>query len=153
MKKQILIAGLLFLVIAAFLVFKNNVLKKETAVQSQPEVEPQAGTSDQLLIVSTDPDPLEGAVILPTQNIEFKFNKHISVSEFKHRFDPEIEHELDAEYDNKANTTTFKIKFIKPLDLGSGYTIFVLSNTNSVDKKELGKEYTYHFSTIKYRGV
>ncbi len=150
MKKQILFAGLVLLIVMAFLVVKN-VLNKEAIVQSQPEVNLKAETNDQLLIVSTNPDPLEGAVILPTQNIEFKFNKRIS--EFKHRFDPEVEHELETAYNSTDNTTTIKIIFKKPLNLGSGYTLFVLSNTSSTDKKELGKEYDYHFSTIKYKGV
>lgn len=152
MKKQITLAIFIAPVIGTFFVIKSQ-LDIKPVIQNQPDVKTEQFSEDNLRIVSTNPDPLEGATILPTQNIEFKFNKIMSVSEFKHRFDPELEHDVEATYDNKNKTTTMKITFKKPLKLGSGYTLFILSNTHSVDNKELGREYDYHFTTIKYKGV
>ena len=149
MKKQIFF-GVLILGTIFIIILKENFFDKQKQVQVQEKPVEQI-ESDDLKIISTSPDPLEGATILPTQNIEFKFNKQIS--EFKHRFDPEVDHEIEAAYDSTDKTTTIKIIFKKPLILGSGYTLFVLSNTNSVDKIELGRQYDYHFSTIKYKGV
>lgn len=147
MKKRIFF-GILILAVVAVLFFKANILNKESSIKQETE---SKQTEDQLNITSTSPDPLEGAVIMPSQIIEIKFNKIISVSEFKHKFDPELEHEVLSE-DEKSGTV-FKIKFNKPLDLGSGYTLYVLPDTNGVDKKTLGKDVIYHFSTIKYKGV
>lgn len=152
MKKQIFFAILILGIVALF-VMRDSLFKKEIPVEKSQAVNQEQFDVEKLRIISTNPDPLEGATILPTQNIEFKFNKQIAISEFKHKFDPEVDHEVEAVYDKINNTTTVKIKFNKPLNLGSGYTLFVLSNTNSEDGKQLGREYDYHFSTIKYRGV
>lgn len=146
MKKLIIVGVIVFA--AIFIVIIKGNIPKETLFQPEANIQ-----QDVLKIMSTNPEFLDGAVILPTQNIEFKFNNLISVSEFKHSFDPELEHEIQVDYDRKNNITTIKIIFTKPLDLGSGYTLFILSNTKSEDNKELGKEYQYHFSTIKYKGV
>lgn len=102
---------------------------------------------EELKIISTNPDPLEGATILPTQSIEITFNKPVNTSEFKHRFDPEIDHQVETK------NNTFRIIFNKPLKLGSGYTLFILPNTHTEDGLTLGQEIIYHFKTISYRGV
>lgn len=107
-----------------------------------------------LRLVSTNPDPLEGATILPTQSLEFTFNKPIAKTEFKHLFDPEVEHEVEIASNKKGWLgNTIKLNFKKPLQLGSGYTLFIYQNTQTEDKQTLDKEYVFHFSTIKYRGI
>lgn len=148
MKKQIVLGALIIIVVATFLV-KGSVLQ-DKSTKKAPEINTKQ-EEDQLKIISTNPNPLDEAVILPTQSIEFKFNKSISVSEFKHRLDPEVGHKIEAE--ENSTGTTIRITFDKPLELGNGYTLFVLSNTNSKDKSSLGQEFQYHFSTIKYKGV
>ncbi|OGE15852.1 hypothetical protein A3F00_04745 [Candidatus Daviesbacteria bacterium RIFCSPHIGHO2_12_FULL_37_11] len=147
MKKQIIL-GIVIVLSLAVLIFVSSLFKIGTSTKQETET---IQVNDELEIISTNPDPLEGAVVMPSQIIEIKFNKIISVSEFKHKFDPELEHEVIPE-DEKLGTT-FKIKFKKPLDLGSGYTLYILPDTNGVDKKILGKDVIYHFSTIKYKGV
>ena len=156
--KKIILAGFAIVLVSLFL-YKDKFFKA-TEKTSEPEITNKQSlllrnkvSEDKLEILSTSPDPLEGAVILPTQEIEFKFNKQVSVSEFKHKFDPEVEHEVAAAYEKADNSTTMKIIFKKPLELGNGYTLFVLSNTTSEDNKSLDREFNYHFSTIKYRGV
>lgn len=149
--KKLLVVGVFVLGLVFSFSFKDKFLKSPEN-PTDPEATYKV-SEDKLEIVSTNPDPLEGAVILLTQTIEIKFNKRLSVSEFKHRFDPEVEHEVEAIYDKISNTTSLKIKFKKPLNLGSGYTLFILSNTASEDNKLLEREFNYHFSTIKYKGV
>lgn len=109
---------------------------------------------EKLRIVSTNPDPLEGSTILPTQYIEVTFSNPLFVSEFKHRFDPEVEHEVKViNGRDQAFGSIFRIIFKKPLELGSGYTLFILSNTITEEGLELKQDFNYHFKTIEYRGV
>lgn len=123
---------------------KNKLFKP--VVQNSP--------APQFYLVSIDPNPLEGATILPTQSITVTFNKPVRVSELKHRFDPEINHEVTvANGIDSTLGTTLKITFVKPLQLGSGYTFFILASTHTEDKINLDRDYIYHFSTIKYNGV
>lgn len=115
---------------------------------------PQTTQEEQLKIVSTNPDPLEGATILPTQYIEITFNKPLFVSEFKHRLDPEVDHEVKViNGRDHAFGSIFRIVFKKPLELGSGYTLFILSTTKTEENLGLEHDFIYHFSTISYRGV
>ena len=109
---------------------------------------------DNLKIVSTKPEPLDEATILPKDSLEITFNYPIYRSELKHRFDPEIEHEvITVNGIDKELGTTFKITFNEPLELGRGYTLFILSNTHDQKNHSIDHEYTYHFKTISYRGV
>ena len=115
---------------------------------------PQSPPKEELKIIATKPDPLEEATILPTSSIEITFNKPIVTSEFKHRFDPELEHKVEVINGiNNSYGQTFRIIFKKPLQLGSGYTLFILPNTHTEDGLNLNKEIIYHFKTISYRGV
>src|SRR3989344_7198590 len=147
MSKKIVATSLLVLIIAIIFVLIGNfktLINRETP---PPIYKKEAG----LEIVSTAPDPLEGATILPTQNIGINFNKPLYRSEFKHKFDPEIEHEVEVvDGIDKELGSTFRIKFSQPLELGSGYTLFILPNTKTEDGFELGQEKIYHFKTIRY---
>lgn len=110
--------------------------------------------SDKLQIISTNPNPLEEATILPTQYIEITFNKPLFVSEFKHRFDPEIDHEVKViNGRDYAFGSTFRIIFKKPLELGGGYTLFILSTTKTEEGLGLPNDLIFHFQTIPYKGV
>lgn len=143
MKKIILIT--IAILITLLLVNRGVLFKKSSPITSGPS---------QLTIISTTPNPLDGATILPTQNLEFTLNRPLFRSQFKHRFDPEVEHEVEVVGDkDKEFGSTFKIIFKKPLELGSGYTLFILNSTHDEAKITLDHEYVYHFSTIKYRGI
>ena len=115
---------------------------------------PAADLTNQLQITSTKPDPLDEATILPTGSIEVTFNKPIVASELKHRFDPDIEHEVEVTGGiNNFYGQTFRIIFKKPLPLGNGFTLFILKETHTEEKETLDKEYIFHIKTIKYTGV
>lgn len=121
---------------------------------STPKQDDPQSQTQYLQIISTSPNPLDEATILPSQTIEFTFNKPIFRSEFKHKFDPEIEHEIETVNGiDKEQGKTLRIVFEKPLEFGSGYTLFVEQNTHSEDGQKLEREYQYHFKTIKYSGI
>lgn len=127
----------------AFSFFKNNTASKNENIQT-----------DILRLIKTNPDPLDNATILPTQDLEFTFSQPIYRTELKHHFDPEIPHTVEIV--NGIDTehgTTVKIKFNEPLELGSGYTLFIESSTKVNDMLRLDRDYIYHFKTIGYRGV
>ncbi|QQG43752.1 MAG: hypothetical protein HYW45_01885 [Candidatus Daviesbacteria bacterium] len=139
---------ILFLLMGFFL-FKDSL----SIGQQNPQKE--ATQEKQLKIVSTKPNPLDNAIILPTQDIEITFNMPVMKSEVKHKFDPETL-EYDLEVLNGINTSygqTFRFKFKKPLQLGSGLTLFILPNTHTEDGIKLDQEFIYHIKTISYQGV
>lgn len=142
-KPFLIIATLIFLALIFFLV-KN----KQITTPTTPS------PSDQLQIISTKPSPLDEVTILPTDSIEITLNKPVVVSELKHRFDPDIEHEVKViKGINNSYGQTFRIIFKKPLPLGSGFTLFILKETHTEEKQLIDKEYIFHFKTIKYSGV
>lgn len=141
--KKISIIIITIIIFITVIIFKNNPSKPEAQIPKE-----------ELKILSTNPSPLENATILPTGTIEITFNKPVVVSEFKHRFDPELEHEVEVVSGiNNSYGQTFKISFKKPLQLGSGYTLFILPNTHTENGLKLDTEAVYHFKTIEYKGV
>jgi hypothetical protein len=143
MKKISMVIILILIGIGIFLFIKPKLQSKQSNVTTQ---------SEKLTVVSTTPNPLNGATVLPTQTIFITFNKPVAISEFKHRFDPEVEHTIETQA-NDWKGTTMKITFKKPLQLGSGYTLFIESNTHTEAKEDLDHQYVYHFTTISYKGV
>lgn len=136
---------IIFIIIITIILLKSGVSPRQSS-PSQPQKEV-------FTIVSTNPDPLDEATILPNQFIEFTFNKPIFRSEFKHSFDPGIEHEIEAIGGrDKEFGSKMRIIFKKPLSLGGGFTLFIYSNTKT-EEEELGREYIYHFKTIRYTGI
>lgn len=126
--------------------YNHNFFKKDTV---------PVETLKQLKIISTKPSPLDEATILPTQPIEIEFNLPVVKSEFKHKFDPEgLEHEVEVlDGINSSYGTKFRIIFKKPLELGTGITLFILPNTQTEEGIKLETEVIYHITTIGYRGV
>lgn len=141
---------LLFISLIVVLVAKNYLSTPESTNNTQTT------QAEELKIISTNPTPLEGATILPTQYIEITFNKPIVKSEFKHKFDQDVEYELQAVDmigPNKDISKTFKFIFKKPLELSQGYTLTILSNTHTDDGLNLKQDHSFTFTTVKYRGV
>lgn len=116
--------------------------------QTSSQIQTSGSTSP--TIVSTKPDPLEGAVVPADQIIELTFSHPLeNEPEFRRRFDPEIKYKLEMSFDRKV------VRFIpeQPYELGVGYTLFVLPETKFMGGGKLDGEKTFHFQTIKYRGV
>lgn len=121
-------------------------------------INPQSNTPtpepDTLKLVSIKPDPLDNATVLPNLAIEVSFNKPILTGELKHRFEPQMEVNIEPlDKLTPKGASKFKITFKKPLELGKNYTLFILSNTHTEDGLELGQEHRFRFKTIDYRGV
>ena len=101
-------------------------------------------------IISTKPEPLENAVISASEVIEITFNRPLeNVGEFKLRIEPKTEVKVELSGDRK----TAKIIPVKPYQLGAGYTIFIGPDSKFDGVGEWRQDKTYHFRTIRYRGV
>jgi hypothetical protein len=143
------IAAVIFIIGIVLFVNKNQAKPSLLSINSSP-----APQENKLTVISTKPDPLENTTILPTQDIEITLNKEIPISEFKHHFDPDVEHDIEIiKGPSSSLGATIKIKFRKPLELGAGYTLIIESSTRTNDHINLDHEYMYHFKTIQYKGV
>lgn len=101
-------------------------------------------------IISTKPDPLDQAVVSSDQQIEIVFNRPLeNEGEFKIRIEPKVKYKITLSGDRK----TAKIIPEEPYDLGVGYTMFITGDTKFEGVGPWGEEKTFHFQTIKYRGI
>ncbi len=101
-------------------------------------------------IVSTKPDPLEEAIISATEVVEITFNRPLeNVGEFKSRIEPKIEYKVELSGDRK----TARIHPLKPYELGITYTLFIKPDSKFDGVGEWRQDKTFHFKTVKYRGV
>lgn len=124
------------------------VTKKSSNPQTPQKQAPVVNDSAQ--IISTKPDPLNEAIVPADQTIEFTFNKPLqNVPEFKVRIEPKVEFKVSLSSDRKTAT----IKFIKPLDLGTAYTLTINPDTKFDGVGEWGLTKDFHFRTITYKGV
>lgn len=106
--------------------------------------------ADKPMIISTNPSPLEDTIILPTQTIELTFNYPIiAISELKYKIDPQADIKIELSADKKLA----KIIPVKPYNLGSGYTLFILPDTKVEGGLVLKDQIIYHFKTIGYKGI
>lgn len=137
--------------IALIAVFQHGLYDKP---DPKPIEQSQAKTDDsnklEPQIVTTNPDPLENAVILPMQTIEITFNRPLeNVGEFKNRIEPKPDYRLELSSDRKSA----KIIPIKPFKLGERYNLFIQPDTKFDGHIELKRDYSYHFRTVEYKGV
>lgn len=135
---------------AIFLVVKNK--KQESLsspAQNPPEVI-QISENEKPQIVSTTPDPLDGAIVPSNQQIEITFNRPLeNEGEFKLRIEPEIKYKLTLSNERK----TAEIAPQEPFELGHEYTIYITSDTKFTGYGDWGEEKTFRFRTVKYRGI
>lgn len=143
--KQKIMAAVLAIGIALIALFRIG-LGGSNTTQNAPQ--PPAPTTPQA--ISTNPAPLDNAILLPTQSIEITFNMPIeNTGEFKHEFDSKLDYKLELSSDRK----TIKIIPLQPYKLGQGYTLKIKPETKFDGQKRLEQEIFYHFSTISYNGV
>lgn len=142
-KTKFLTVLTIILIASVFFIWNQKQGQKEILNQVQ---------DDTISIVSTDPKPLDEATILPNQSLTINFNKAFDTSRLKIRLEPEKALEIKIA---KANTPTdtITISFKEPLQLGSGYTLFINPDPANAEKLPLEKDYIFHFKTIGYRGV
>ena len=132
------------------LIFQRGLYSKSDPKVDPPKVETNISTNnEEIKVVSTSPNPLEEAVILPNQNIEITFNQPIeNRGEFKNLIEPKADYEIKLSDDRK----TAKIVPHVPFQLGVTFTLFIKPDTK-FDGKTLNREIIYHFKTINYQGV
>ena len=118
-----------------------------------PSVEKQTvsnNPNDAPHIVSTKPDPLEDTILSASEPVEITFNRPIQNSgEFKLKIEPKIDFKISLSPDRK----TAQISFVKPLELGVTYTLFIGTDTKFDGMGEWGVEKIYHIKTVAYHGV
>lgn len=148
--KQKIIAAVLIIGSFLILVFQRGIYKPIST--ANPTSSPKAEINqDKPVIVSTKPENLDNAIILPTQIIEITFNMPLeNRGEFKNKLDPKLDYEIELSDDRKTARIIPKTTF----SLGTTYTLFIYSNETKFDGgKKLDHDYTYHFKTIEYKGV
>lgn len=136
---------------ALILLFQRGIYSQgplPTPVQSEQK---PVVVSDEPQVVSTNPNPLDEAIIFPSQTVELTFNFPLeNVGEFKHKLEPTVEYEIKLSDDRK----TVKISPKKSFQLGTTYTLSIQANETKFDgKKRLPGDITYHFKTIEYKGI
>lgn len=148
-KQKIILAVLI--VIGAILIYNfQNLLPSKSQSQKPIEQTPAPSQNESPEIVSTKPDPLEDTIITATEIIEITFNRPLeNVGEFKLRMEPKIDYKLELSGDRK----TAKIIPVKPYHLGTGYTIYIGTETKFDGIGRWGEEKIFHYRTIKYTGV
>lgn len=110
---------------------------------------PNSPSEEKIMVLSTNPSPIDGQVLLPTQNLEVTFNKPlINEPETNVLFDPVVDFKKELSLDRK----TVKIILNKPYQLGQGYTFFIKKGAK-FDGLNLEDDIIFHFRTINYRGI
>ncbi len=151
-QKIMIVVGIVGAILIA--IFQHGLYSKPAPVslnsntlQNSPTTLPKTNLPQ---IISTNPSPLEEAIIWAMQPVEITFNTPLeNIPEFKYRFEPEVK--MEVKLSNNNQTVTFTPK--EPLKLGSVFTLFISPESKFQGKKTLGKEYIYHFRTIEYKGV
>ncbi len=101
-------------------------------------------------VVSTNPEKLEEATILPTQTVEVTFSQPIeNAGEVKYVVDPPAKVKTELTDDRK----TIKLIPEQPYDLGQGYTFTIQEATKFDNQKRQEGDTVFHYSTISYKGV
>ena len=142
-KKAFVVAGVVGILL---------ILLAKIGLGSSPRVPKisQQTNSDQVNLISTNPSPLDGATILPTQTIYLTFDQPAINAPYLYlKIDPEVDLDVELSGDRK----TVKITPTKPYDLSHGYTIPIPTSAQFDGKKTLGHDVNFTFSTISYQGV
>lgn len=144
--KLILITALVIIIPAIVFSFRKEVVPKTQPVD-QPKVKVESDTPK---IISTKPNPLEGAIITASEVIEVTFSHPLeNEGEFKLRIEPEVLFKIQLSSDRK----TAKIIPQKPYELGRTYTLFIKSDTKFDGVGQWGEEKIFHVNTVRYRGI
>lgn len=100
-------------------------------------------------VLSTNPSPLEGAVITPTQEVEIIFNKPLVNDPARIIIEPSHKIRTELSSDHK----TMKVIPIEPYTLGAGFTLTIKKDYGFDTGDKLPEDVIFHFRTINYSGV
>ncbi len=147
--KQRLILGIVLIFIAGT---GYTFLSRSSQPKSDPDTTSGQNSTQNSSpeITKTIPDPLNESIIPADQIIEITFNLPLqNAPEFKVRIEPKIDFKVELSSDRK----TARIITAKPYDLGASYTLYIASDTKFDGAGNWGKDRTFHFRTVKYRGI
>lgn len=140
MKKNIIFVIVLIFIIIIILGFRQDKPSSPPPPASQP---------DTPRLVSTKPDPLEDTIIAADQIIEITFSHPLeNIPEFKTKIEPKTDYKVKLSGDRK----TAKIIPALPFELGTTYTLFIMTDSKFEGGGKLSQELNFHFRTVKYRG-
>lgn len=105
--------------------------------------------SQNLSVVGTSPDPLDGATILPMQVVEVQFSEGMVNDPARIILEPEVKYNAQLSADHK----TMQIQPLEPYKLGQSYTLTIKSGYASDNGKKLESDKVFNFQTINYNGV
>jgi hypothetical protein len=149
--KQKIIGAIAIFGTVLILVFQRGVYSKpQSSAEKSTTTTPAVIQTDKAEIVSTNPSPLDQSIVLGSQPIEITFNFPLeNIPELKYRFEPQSDLKVELLNDKK----TVRFTPVKPLPFGMGFTLVIAKEAKFDGKKNLDKEYTFHFRTIEYKGV
>lgn len=139
-------------IIGALLIFLfQRGLSDASPISSNPQPDTQQqNTSNEVKVISTKPENLDGLTILPTQIIEVTFNYPLeNVGEFKNKIDPKANYTVKLSDDRK----TAKIIPNPTFNVGTGYSLIIQTDSKFDGKRKLDHEIILHFNTVSYNGV
>lgn len=146
MNKQKIILAIVAIGLALMAIFKFGFYDRSVSDQSQSVQE----DPNKPQIVMTDPNPLEGGVLLSTQPIKITFNVELENGpETKLVFDPPIEHKAEISGDRK----TLILTPLEPYPPGQSYTLTIKSDAKLANKTTLGFDKEFHFRTLAHSGI
>lgn len=139
--------GIILTVISGRLLYHRPSI---THTQPQTQTTEVSSQNESPKIVSTKPNPLNEAIIAADEIIEITFNRSLqNAPEFKVRIEPKTDFKVELSQDRK----TARIIPVKPYELGASYTLYIGRDTKFDGVGEWGMDKTFHFMTIKYRGI
>lgn len=141
-----IIFGLAVIVVLIIGVIDFSPKTKRPAIVPQATEQPESETQ----VVSTVPVNLNHSTILPTQSIEITFNKPLLDStHLRYGLSPQTPHHIEISSDGK----TLRVIPSPQFNLGQDYSLTINSDTKMQDGTNLGKDFSFYFTTIIYSGV
>lgn len=142
-KKFTLILILFFTIFSVFFIVSN---RKTTVVKPNNKEVLQIISPE---LISTNPNPLEDTIITADQVVEITFSQPLeNAPEFKTKIEPKLDYKVELSGDKK----TAKIIPALPFELGTTYTLFIMTDSKFEGGGRLPKELNFHFRTVRYRG-
>lgn len=143
------ITGLVVIIGAALImIFQGGFYPKNSVSKQAPEeVKIQANQPE---LISTNPSPLDKAIIWGMQPVEITFNLPLeNIPEIKYKWEPKTDLKAELSSDKK----TVKFMPVAPLPLGTEFVLSIPKEAKFEGGKTLGKSYSFRFKTIEYRGI